>query len=321
MPPEAKGRDARGGSGPVVCTFSEVGDPAEQPAGWRASPGTPPAPMLAQDIRQIAEAAGTRAVGVAVHDLETGATAHLDGDRPFHAASTMKVGVLAALLAAVADGRLALDDRLHVRNRFRSAADGAPFRVDAGRDANAAVYARRGRTMRLGVLAEHMIQTSSNLATNLLVDLLGVEAIREATARWGGAGVEVVRGVDDEAAFEAGILNTATADGLVGLFVGLEQGAGLPDELRQFGLDVLFGQEFTAGIPAGLPRDVRKTARIAHKTGSISTVQHDAGLVYLPGRRPYAVALLTEWDADASGDRRATVAALSRAVYAHVARG
>ena len=267
--------------------------------------------MLTESVHTIAEEAGASAVAVAVRDLETGRAASVDGDRPFHAASTMKVGVLAALLDAVAAGRLALGDRLHVRNRFRSAADGAVFRVEPDRDANAEVYDRRGRTMRLGVLAEHMIQTSSNLATNLLVDLLGVDAIREATARWGGAGVEVV----------PGIVNTATADGLAGLFVGLEEGAGLPDDVRQWGLDVLFGQAFTAGIPAGLPAAVRKTARVAHKTGSISTVQHDAGLVFLPDRRPYAVAILTEWDPDVSGDRRATVAALSRAVYEHVARG
>lgn len=277
--------------------------------------------MLTESVREIAEAASAEAVAVAVHDLETGTAADVDGDRPFHAASTMKVGVLAALLDAVAAGRLRLRDRLHVRNRFRSAADGSVFRVSPDRDANEAVYDRRGRTMRLDVLAEHMIQTSSNLATNLLVDLLGVEAIREATARWGGAGVEVVRGVEDEAAFEAGIVNTATANGLVGLFVGLDGGAGLPDDVRQWGLDVLFGQAFTAGIPAGLPDDVREAARVAHKTGSISTVQHDAGLVYLPDRRPYAVAILTEWEADDTDGRRETVAALSRAVYDHVARG
>ncbi|PAP78839.1 hypothetical protein BSZ37_17690 [Rubrivirga marina] len=260
-------------------------------------------------------------MAVAVRDLETGEAATVDGDRPFHAASTMKVAVLAALLAAVADERHHLDDRLHVRNRFRSAADGSPFRVAQDRDANAAVFAKRGRTMPLGTLAEHMIQTSSNLATNLLVDLLGVEAIREATARWGGAGVEVVRGVEDEAAYEAGIVNTATAYGLVGLFVGLEEGAGLPDEVRQFGLDVLFGQEFASGIPAGVPGEVREGSRFAHKTGSISTVQHDAGLVYLPDRRPYAVAILTEWEADATNGRRETVASLSRAVYDHVTHG
>ena len=277
--------------------------------------------MLASHVRQIAEEAGAAAAAVSVRDLESSEVAGVHGDRPFHAASTVKVAVLAGLLAAVAEGRYRLDDRLHVRNRFHSAADGSPFRVEQSRDANAAVFAKRGRTMPLGTLAEHMIQTSSNLATNLLVDLLGVDAIRAAAARWGGAGVEVVRGVEDEAAFEAGIVNTVTADGLVGLFVGIEEGAGVPDEVRQFGLDVLLGQEFSSGIPAGVPDEVRPEARFAHKTGSISTVQHDAGLVYLPDRRPYAVAILTEWDADASADRRGTVAALSRAVYDHVTNG
>ena len=121
--------------------------------------------MLETAIRQIAGDAGAAAVAVALHDLETGATAVVDGDRQFHAASTMKLGVLVGLLDAVAAGQYTLDDRLHVRNRFLSAADGAPFRLEAGRDANAVVHARRGRTLPLGTLAEHMLQTSSNLAT------------------------------------------------------------------------------------------------------------------------------------------------------------
>ena len=279
--------------------------------------------MLEQSLREIAADAGATAVAVAFDDLETGERWAFHGDRPFHAASTMKVGVLVALLAAVSDERFRLHDRLHVRNRFYSAADGSVYQVDAGRDANDVVYDRRGRTMRLDRLAEHMIQTSSNLATNLLVDLLGVDAIREAVHALGGAGVEVLRGVEDEKAFEAGIVSTATADGLVSLFKAIETGgagteATLRPDLRQVALDILLGQEFTSGIPAGLPDAARSAARFAHKTGSISTIQHDAGLVYLKDRRPYALAVLTEWPRDKTDGRRATVAKCSRAVYAHL---
>lgn len=274
--------------------------------------------MLDRDLRQTAEDAGATAVAVAFHDLETGEAWDLDGDRPFHAASTMKVGVLVALLAAVAEGRFSLDDRLHVRNRFLSAADGEPYRIDPGRDSNDVVHGRRGRTMRLDVLAEHAIQTSSNLATNLLIDLLGVDAVQVAVERLGGRGVEVRRGVEDERAFEAGIINTATATGLVRLFVAIEEGTGIDATGREEALRVLFGQEFTSGIPAGLPPEAR--ARCAHKTGSISTIEHDAGLVYLPGRRPYALAVLTEWPASVTSGRRDLVAACSRAVYDHLVR-
>ena len=274
--------------------------------------------MLDATLQQIAEDAGLSALAVAYHDFETGDVYDLHGDRPFHAASTMKVGVLLALLAAVAEGRFRLDDRLHVRNRFASAADGEPFHIEPGRDANDAVHERRGRTMRLGALAEHMIQTSSNLATNLLLDLVGAEAVQGTIERLSGAGVEVRRGVEDERAFEAGIVNTATAKGLVRLFCALEEGKGLERPLREKALDILKGQAFASGIPAGLPAAVRAEAMFAHKTGSISTVQHDAGLVYLPGRRPYALAVLTEWPRARTEGRTETVAACSRAVYQHL---
>ena len=295
--------------------------------------------MLDKTLQHLADEAGATAVAVSFHDLETGRQWAFGGSRPFHAASTMKVGVLMALLAAVSAGRFRLHDRLHVRNRFHSAADGSVYHVDAGRDANDAVYERRGRTMRLDRLAEHMIQTSSNLATNLLVDLLGVEPIRAAVHAFGGAGLEVLRGVEDEKAFEAGLVSTTTADALARLFVAIETGTGergetgtgetgegpggeaLRPDLRQVALDILMGQAFSSGIPAGLPDAVRERSRFAHKTGSISTVQHDAGLVYLPDRRPYALAVLTEWPAQKTEGRRATVAACSRAVYAHFVAG
>ena len=76
-------------------------------------------------------------------------------------------------------------------------------------------------------------------------------------------------------------------------------------------IDVLHAQQFRSGIPAGQPRE----ARVAHKTGDISTVAHDAGLVYLPGRKPYALAVLTEWE-PGSGGRSATIAAASYLAYA-----
>ena len=82
--------------------------------------------------------------------------------------------------------------------------------------------------------------------------------------------------------------------------------------------DILFEQQFDSGIPGGLPDD----AEIAHKTGEISTVAHDAGLVFLPDRAPYAVAILTEWEPGGgvrAKDRRATLAKISKALYEHVA--
>lgn len=267
--------------------------------------------MLRLALDRIAADAGAEALAVSVYDYESDTAFSLRGARPFHAASTMKVGILVALYDAIDRGTLPADGRLHVRNRFLSAADGEPFRVDAGRDANAEVFARRGKALPLAELARHMIQTSSNLATNLLVDLLGPEVIRETLHRLDVRGVEVVRGVEDEKAWAAGINNTVTADGLTQLFRCIEEGA-LTESSTEAVREILLGQQFRSGIPAGLPEG----ARVAHKTGEISTVTHDAGIVYLPDRQPYVLSILTEWDPEVSAsDRRGTLATVSRHVY------
>ena len=83
-------------------------------------------------------------------------------------------------------------------------------------------------------------------------------------------------------------------------------------------IDILLDQQFTGGIAPGLPDAVRGVARVAHKTGDISSVSHDAGLVFLPGRPPYVVAILVENAGDA-GERTAALTMASRAIYGAVA--
>src|SRR5439155_21378690 len=159
---------------------------------------------------------------------------------------------------------------------------------------DSAAHAAVGKTMRIGDLARHMIVTSSNLATNLLVDLIHVEQAQEMLARHGIRGIELARGVEDDKAFEANFNNRVTANGLVGLFRVIHDKKGVLPESALHMLEILFKQEFRAGIPAGLPSSVRSGSRIANKTGEISMAAHDAGLVFLADREPYVLAVLTE---------------------------
>lgn len=274
------------------------------------------ASSLRDKLEELEERSRARALAVGIHDLESGFEFRYRSDRWFHAASTIKLAVLLGVYGAIHKGRLVPQSRLHVRNRFRSAYDGSSFRILSERDADSEVQAAIGKTMRLGELARNMIIRSSNLATNLLLDLLGIEFLQRVLEEHELSGIDLRRGVEDELAFEHGINNRVTADGLVQLLRLIAGERAFSPELSRSMLDTLHDQEFRSGIPAGLPAH----ARVAHKTGEISTVAHDAGIVYLPKRKPYVVAILTEWEPETSG-RSPTIAAASYMVYEHLMGG
>ena len=260
-------------------------------------------------IETITKEQKTVDCAVCVHDYDTDFHFSLNAERLFHAASTIKVAILLALMKAVDEGRAKLSDPLHVRNRFLSVVDRSGYKLDRESDGYPQLYKSIGRTAAIGDLADSMITSSSNLATNLLLDFVGPDEAAKVLCHAGVKGVHLRRGVEDANAHDAGINNETTAEGLVELFA-VFRGDFLSKKSREHAIHILLQQRFTSMIPAGLPSH----ATVAHKTGEISTVCHDAGIVYLPEREPYVVAILTEVDPDRNG-RRDTVAKISKAVY------
>lgn len=273
-------------------------------------------PALLQRITDIAEAAKFSAVAVSFYDYESARHFSHRDVQFFHAASTIKVPVLLALFKAAEEGRVRLDDTLHVRNRFHSLVNGEIFRVALGRDADGDVPRRIGRAMRVRELARAMIVRSSNLATNLLLDFLGHDEVRRFILDARLEGVKFQRGVEDNRAFERGWNNEISADGLVRCFRLLCEKGMFREETREAMLEILRAQEFNDMIPAKLPA----SATVAHKTGEISTVCHDAGVVFLPERKPYVLAILAEMPAGVD-TRHGPVAEISRAIFEHLAPG
>ena len=271
--------------------------------------GTDLSSMFDEEVERLTAGSNARAIAVAVHDFESGLRFSLRGDRWFHAASTIKVAVLLAVFRAADEGRLHLDDPLHVRNRFISAADSSPFRLSPDSDAMPELYRSVGRTAKISTLAEGMIAASSNLATNLLLDFIGVDYARKVLRDGQVDGVKLRRGVEDHAAHHRGTNNEVTADGLMSLLSAV-RGDFLRNESKEQAIRILLQQRFNSMLPARLPAH----ATVAHKTGEISTACHDMGIVYLPEREPYIAVILTEFDSE--GDRRREiVAAISAAIY------
>lgn len=213
-------------------------------------------------------------------------------DDVFHAASTMKIPVMIELFHQVKEGKLKLDDRLPVKNEFHSIVDGSTYQLSATDDSEADLYKAEGQTRSLRDLCELMITVSSNFATNLLIEKLGVENIRATVHSLGADGVNVLRGVEDQKAFDKGLNNTVTASGLGVLMEAIAQGKAVDASSSQEMITILKRQKFNEGIPAGLPPGIN----VAHKTGEITKIHHDAAIVF--ARRPYVLVILVRGLAD-----------------------
>lgn len=231
-----------------------------------------------------------------------------EGDS-FHAASTMKIPVMIELFHQAREGKLKLGDSLMVKNEFHSLVDGSVYTLDAADDSETDLYKAAGQTRTLRQLCELMITVSSNLATNLLIEKLGVQNIRATVHSLHADGMNVLRGVEDNKAFAAGLNNTTTAQGLLELLTAIARGEAVDKESSEQMIETLERQKFNEGIPAGLPLGTR----VAHKTGEITKIHHDAAIVYAP--KPFVLVILVRGMAEIK-DSSALMADITRQVYA-----
>jgi beta-lactamase class A len=255
-------------------------------------------------------------VGLAYVDLASGDTLFLNADTSFHAASTMKVPVMVELFRRANTGSFRMDQGLLLVNQFASIADGSPYELDPGSDSDSTLYRRIGQRVRVDTLLRLMITRSSNFATNTLITLVGADAVTGTMRSFGAQRIQVLRGVEDGKAFEKGLNNTTTARDLAIILRAIQEGRAASPAATHDMLEILSAQEFNEKIPAGLPPGMR----VAHKTGEITAVSHDAAIVYPPGRSPYVLVVLTRGIADGSKSAR-LIADISAIVYAHNAAG
>ena len=237
---------------------------------------------------RIAAVPGAR-VGVVFHDLADRYDLRVAADSSFHAASTMKVPVMIELFRRIDAHALSLDQQVLLVNQFGSIVDGSPYSLDAGEDSDSSVYALIGRRARVGDLIERMITRSSNLATNTLIALVGATHVDETAHALGATRMRVLRGVEDQKAYDRGMNNTTTAGDLAALMLAIERGTAASKESCARMREILLREIYTGEIPAGLPPGTP----VAQKTGWITATLHDAAIVYPPGGTPYVLVVLT----------------------------
>jgi beta-lactamase class A len=266
-------------------------------------------------VARIAASPGA-VVAVSYRDLQTGESLDIAQDTVFHAASTMKIPVMIEVLKRAQEGAFGLDQEVLLVNQFPSLADGSPFSLNAADDGDTTLYSKIGERVSVRELIRRMITRSSNLATNELIELVGAANVTAGAHRLGASRISVLRGVEDQKAFDKGLINTTTSADLAILLEAIEKGQVLSPSSSAEMRDVLLAQEFNEKIPAGLPPGTK----VAHKTGEITAVSHDAAVVYPAGRKPYVLVVLTKGIRESAASS-ALIADISRLVWAHATGG
>jgi beta-lactamase class A len=277
--------------------------PAARPVAAPASIG----PKVVAAIQERVAKSGAD-VGIEFETLDGGLIWSSRGDDVFHAASTMKIPVMIELFHQVREGKLKLTDSLPIKNEFHSLVDGSVFTLKPADDSETNLYQAIGQTRTFSELCDLMVTVSSNFATNLLIQKLGIENIRATVASLHAEGMDIKRGVEDQKAFDKGLNNTTSARGLATLLVAIANGKAVDADSSAQMVEILERQKFNEGIPAGVPKNIR----VAHKTGEITKIHHDAGIVY--AERPFVIVVLVRGmeDFQQSG---ALIAAVTRDLY------
>ena len=250
---------------------------------------------------------------IAFKDLSTGETLLINEKESFHAASTMKTPVMIEVYEQAAEGKFSLTDSILIKNDFKSIVDGTSFSLDSAEDSEKVLYTLTSSKRTLDELVYDMIIVSSNLATNIIIELVDAKKVTQSMRDLGAKDIQVMRGVEDDKAFAQGLNNTVTAYDLMLIFEKMANGETVSKQASDAMIDILLDQKFNTIIPAKLPADVK----VAHKTGSITGVHHDSGIVFLPDGRKYVLVILSKnlEDEEAATDGMASV---SEIIYRHV---
>lgn len=263
-----------------------------------------------QQIRDSIHRSGAH-IAVAFKDLQTGDALYINEKQVYHAASTMKFPVLIELYQQAAENKISLADSLRLVNSFPSIVDSSLYSLNAQDDTETRLYNKLDQKMAIRDLARLMIVRSSNLATNTLVQLVRPASVMLTLKRLGAYDTRVLRGVEDQKAYDKGLNNTTTAFDLALLYEQLAKKELVSKKAAQSMLNILMDQQLNAIIPALLPQNVK----VAHKTGNIEGLQHDSGVVFLPDGRKYVLVLLSTFPPEQTRETIQTLAHISKLIY------
>lgn len=271
--------------------------------------------------------------GVAVTHLESGETAGHQADQLFQMASVFKIPIIVTLMRDVDAGKLRLDQRVTLRYEERVPGSGVLQELDAG------------AALTVKDLATLMTIVSDNYATDMLINLIGLENIEAHMRELGLMNIHLPQttwqllnrcvGMEEPSPSPEGFAeferreetgeyeirldvgepttanNVATPADLNRLLAMVAKKEILSAASCDLILDILRRQHYNSRLPLLLPEGTK----VAHKTGTVNGVVNDAGIIYLPdGKGSIAISVLSRNVAEKQAAER-TIAQVARAVY------
>lgn len=250
-------------------------------------------------LRQIAAAFDGR-MGWHLEDLATGQVHQYRADERFPTASVIKIAVLVELFRQAETGRLSLDDRHRLRGDISTHGSGVLQIAQDEPELTLRDYARL------------MMGISDNIATDFLMELLGLDQINATLDQLGCANVRAAAtmgryhyrmvGMDEvptnranDAVYRERVSTRGLDYGSVSFGDSLENNVAAPGELASLLAAMYRGQVVSAAASKAMI-ELLKTGRdtrmircylkpdvvVAHKYGSSGIIKGDAGLVFLP---------------------------------------
>lgn len=222
-----------------------------------------------------------------VKDLNTGEVLERDADAVFPTASCIKVFVLLELMRRVAAGDLTLQQTTPILPEQQVGGSGVLKDLTAG------------TMLPLRDVATLMIVLSDNTATNMLIDLLGLEAVNATIRNLGLQHTRLVNKVDFEAIDgDVTRFGVSTAREFARALEQVAQGAFINRSVCDTIIEIMERQQYLDLLPRYLPynpyaRELKLPTglRIANKTGFFSGIRCDTALLFLPRSTLIVVAL------------------------------